>query len=57
MELLLFALITCSEGKWILDGIASTELSSGEQSELSVEIIKSMPTDCSKGDYLGESTR
>jgi len=57
MELFLSAIISCSDGKWILDGIASAELTSAARSDMIISVIQSMPDDCKDSDYHGESTR
>ena len=57
MELFLSALLSCSDGKWILDGIVSSEMSSSAKSMMIIDVIQAMPDDCRESDYEGESTR
>ena len=57
MEILLSALISCSDGKWILDGIASSEMTNSAKSDMVIDVIRSMPDNCRPSDYYGESTR
>lgn len=57
MDLLLSTIISCSDGKWILDGIASSNVSNRQKNELTIEIIQSMPDGCRGRQYRGESTR
>lgn len=51
MAFLLASLLTCSEGRWILEGIAATDLTIAERSGLLIEIIQAMPIDCEPEDY------
>jgi len=51
MEFLLAATLTCSEGKWILDGIADTRITAATRSGLIVEVIRAMPDDCTPEQY------
>lgn len=64
MELLLSYVISCSDGKWILDGIYRSSTSNLVKTELVIEVIGSMPDNCKDSDYRGgpskvhdESTR
>ena len=57
MEILLSTILSCSDGKWILDGIVSSEMTNSAKSDMIVDVIKSMPDDCRSSDYRGESTR
>ena len=55
MEILLAALLTCADGKWILDGLADTaDLVSSDRSEIIIEILQAMPDDCDPDQYIGE---
>ena len=54
MEFLLAATISCSDGKWILDGIADTGIVAAERSEIIIEVIQAMPDDCQPWQYRGE---
>ena len=51
MDFLLAALLTCNEGRRILEHIGAVELTSPERSELVIEIIREMPRDCRYYDY------
>ena len=51
MEFLLAASLTCADGKWILDGIADSELMSSTRSELIIEVLQAMPDDCTDEQY------
>ena len=51
MEFLLATVLSCADGKWILDGIAQAELSNSMRSELIVEILQAMPDDCTDEQY------
>ena len=57
MEFLLASILSCSDGKWILDGIASSELTSAARADMIISVIQSMPDNCEASDYHGESTR
>ena len=57
MEFLLSTILSCSDGKWILDGIASSEMTNSAKSDMIIDVIRSMPDDCRPRDYRGESTR
>ncbi len=57
VEILLSAILTCSDGKWILDGIASSDISDRVRSELIVEVLEVMPDDCKNSDYRGMEGR
>ena len=60
MELLLAATLSCSDGRWILSGLADTTMGTALQSELIIEVIQAMPDDCDPSDYrpsAGESRR
>ena len=54
MDLFLASILSCADGKWILDGIAQAELTSVQRSELIIEILGDMPDDCEHDDYLPE---
>jgi hypothetical protein len=51
MEFLLASMLTCADGKWILDGLAQSELTNSMRSELIVEILQAMPDDCADEQY------
>ena len=51
MDLLLAATLTCADGKWILDGLAQSELTDTMRSELIIEILQAMPDDCTEEQY------
>ena len=53
IEILLAATITCSEGAWILEGVADTEISSEAKNDLVIEIIRAMPDNCTYDEYNG----
>ena len=57
MEFLLSTILSCSDGKWILDGLAQSDLSAAVRTDLVITVIQSMPDDCNESDYRGESTR
>ena len=50
-------LLTCADGKWILDGLAQSELTAAVRSELIIEIFKAMPDDCTDEQYSAGSRR
>ena len=52
MEFLLAATLTCADGKWILDGIADTSVTSAQRSELILTVLRDMPDDCEHEDYV-----
>ena len=54
VEILLSMVMTCSDGKWILDGIARSEISDRVRTELIVEILQAMPDNCEESDYRGQ---
>lgn len=51
MELLLAATLSCADGRWILSGIADTNLGVSQQSDLIIQVLQAMPDDCPAGDY------
>ena len=51
MDLLLAATLTCADGKWILDGLAQSEINDSLRSELIIEILQAMPDDCTDEQY------
>ena len=51
MEFLLASMLTCADGKWILDGLAQSDLTNTMRSELIVEILQAMPDDCTAEQY------
>ena len=51
MELLLATTLSCSDGRWILSGIADTTLGISEQTHLITEVMRAMPDDCDGSDY------
>ena len=51
MEFLLATVLSCADGKWILDGIAQSELTNSLRSELIIEILQAMPDDCTPEQY------
>ena len=54
MDLFLASILSCADGKWILDGIAQAELTSVARSELIVQVLQDMPDDCDHDDYIPE---
>jgi len=52
MEFVLAATLTCADGKWILDGIADSGVTSSMRSELIIEVLQAMPDDCEHEDYV-----
>lgn len=54
VELLLSMVLTCSDGKWILDGIVKSDISDRVRTELIVEVLQVMPDDCKESDYHGQ---
>ena len=44
-------MLTCADGKWILDGVAKSDLSPEVRAEIVLEIINSMPDDCKDEQY------
>ena len=57
VELLLSMVLTCTDGKWILDGIVKSNISDKVRTELIVEVLQVMPDDCKESDYVGELGR
>ena len=57
MDIFLASILSCADGKWILDGLARTELDGRTRSEMVLTIIESMPNDCPPGSYRGEKGR
>ena len=51
MEFVLASLLTCADGKWILDGLAQSELTNSMRSELIIEVLQAMPDDCTPEQY------
>ena len=51
MEFLLAAALSCSDGKWILDGIADTGITAAARSEIIIEVIQDMPDNCTAEQY------
>jgi hypothetical protein len=51
MEFLLAATLSCADGKWILDGLATSSITSAQRSELIIEVLQAMPDDCSEEQY------
>lgn len=54
MEIFLAAVLSCADGKWILDGLADVEISGAARSDIVLSVIESMPNDCPPGSYRGE---
>ena len=57
MEFLLASILSCSDGKWILDGLAQSNLSASDRADMVITVIQSMPDNCEDSEYRGESTR
>ena len=57
MEFLLASILSCSDGKWILDGLAQSNLSASDRTDMVITVIESMPDNCEDSEYRGESTR
>ena len=57
MEIFLSAILSCADGKWILDGIVSSEMTNSAKSMMIIDVIQAMPDNCRESDYQGESTR
>ena len=51
MELLLAATLSCADGRWILSGVADTNMGHSFQSEVVIEVLRAMPDDCRPSDY------
>ena len=51
VEIFLSMLLTCADGKWILDGLAGADITSSQRSELIIEILQAMPDDCTDEQY------
>ena len=52
MELILLAsILSCADAAWILEGISKSETTNAIKSELRIEIIQSMPDNCSPEEY------
>ena len=57
MEFLLASILSCSDGKWILDGLARSDLPTADRADMVITVIQSMPDNCEESQYRGESTR
>ncbi len=57
MEFLLATILSCSDGKWILDGLAQSELPPAARADIVLSVLEVMPDNCDDSDYRGESTR
>ena len=55
MELLIAGILSCADGKWILDGIYDADVEPLVRAELALTVIESMPRDCPAGAYLPET--
>ena len=44
-------MLTCADGKWILDGVQKSNLSPAVRAGIVLEIINSMPDDCKDEQY------
>ena len=51
MEFLLATTLSCADGKWILDGLAQSEITNSLRSELIIGILQDMPDDCTDEQY------
>ena len=50
--------LSCADGRWILEGIAETDLTVAERSGIVMEVLLAMPDNCEHDDYYpSESTR
>ena len=52
--------LSCEDGRWILEGIAMTDLTQAERSGLLLEVVRAMPNNCDPDDYtpyVGETRR
>ena len=45
------------DGKWILDGLARSNMSAADRADMVITVLESMPDDCDDSEYRGESTR
>ena len=52
MELLLAGMLSCADGKWILDGVYTSDVKGEIRSDLVQTIRESMPDDCAPGYYI-----
>ena len=57
MEIFLSAVLSCADGKWILDGLADVEISGAARSDIVLSVIEAMPNDCPPGYYTPGSSR
>ena len=55
VTIFLSMLLSCADGKWILDGIGNTELTSSQRSEIIIEILQAMPDNCTDEQYRPET--
>jgi len=55
MDFLLSTLLTCSEGRYILEGIGDAGLSRVATADLVDQVIQDMPKDCTYEDYTAWS--
>ena len=51
MDFFLATLLSCADGRWILEGIGDVELTSPQRSGLVMEVLQQMPDDCTYEDY------
>ena len=45
------AVISCSDGRWILSGLSRSQADSAIKADIAIEIIQAMPDDCDESDY------
>ena len=57
MEIFLASILTCQEGRWILDGIGQSTLGVSDQSELVTEVMQAMPRNCTYEEYKPRGRR
>ena len=55
VEIYLSMVLSCSDGKWILDGISATGITAAQRSELIIEILEAMPDNCTDEQYRPET--
>jgi len=57
MDFFLATVLSCADGKWILDGLADVDISGAARSDIVLSVIEAMPNDCPPGYYTPGASR
>jgi len=57
MDFFRATVLSCADGKWILDGLAEAEITGRQRADIALSIIESMPNDCPPGYYRPGASR